>query len=385
MNRLFLFVVCVLLTFASLSFGLVDERGSLETHDIATWNLQNFPLNDDLTVNYVTLLIRDLGLDLIACQEIESTEDFDQLVSNLNGWNGFYSPDVYESGYYQKTAILYNESTVQVGEMVQLWPDCDFAFIRPPIQFPITMIENGDTLSFTIIVLHLKAGAANQDDNLERRRAACDSLKTYMDAQVDQGNTKWMVVGDWNDTLDDDRSYNAFNVFLDDPQSYIFLTEAEAGIPSHASHIQSLRMIDHILVTAPMMNEYAGGRTETLRLDVEWNSSLYLDNVSDHRPVGTFFPGRTSAVGEFDSPLPDVIQVVAWPNPANAGFRVNYSTPQDAQLSIYNILGREIYQENGLRGTHSRFINATDWPTGLYFIRVQGEDVMQTSKLFIVR
>lgn len=93
MNRMRIILSMVLIfLFCGQVFGLVNPRGSGETHDIATWNLENFPLNENLTVNYLTLLINDLDLDLICVQEIQSVDDFQQLVSNLRGWDGIITP-----------------------------------------------------------------------------------------------------------------------------------------------------------------------------------------------------------------------------------------------------------------------------------------------------
>ena len=54
-----------------LSFG---DDNSL---DLATWNIEWFPKNDQVTINYVTEIISLLDLDILAIQEVDDTTMFD--------------------------------------------------------------------------------------------------------------------------------------------------------------------------------------------------------------------------------------------------------------------------------------------------------------------
>ena len=56
-----------------LSFG---EDNSL---DIATWNIEWFPKNGQITVEYVTEIMEQLELDVLAIQEVDNTDMFDQM------------------------------------------------------------------------------------------------------------------------------------------------------------------------------------------------------------------------------------------------------------------------------------------------------------------
>lgn len=331
--------------FCGQVFGLVNPRGSGETHDIATWNLENFPLNENLTVNYLTLLINDLDLDLICVQEIQSVDDFQQLVSNLRGWDGIITPGG-DFGFYSKEGILFDTETVSIGEPQVLFEDADFAFIRPPMEFPVTMHENGDTLEFQLIVTHLKAGGCYTDDgeNLFRRQAACDSLYNYINRRIADGDqSKWMIAGDLNDTIEDIDGCECFTVFLDDPEQWIFLSQVMEGRMGYGSYIEGDRLIDHILVTRDLYEEeYIGGRTETLRLDLEWNANLYTANISDHRPVASYFPAVNLGVEETtETALPGNASLRVWPVPANGSISISIEVPQvnGSSLEIFDILG----------------------------------------------
>jgi endonuclease/exonuclease/phosphatase family metal-dependent hydrolase len=65
-----------------LSFGTED------TFEIMTWNIEHFPKNGQTTVNYVSEIIEALDVDLIAIQEVENVNYFEQMVGSLSSYNG---------------------------------------------------------------------------------------------------------------------------------------------------------------------------------------------------------------------------------------------------------------------------------------------------------
>ncbi len=375
--------VGILLVCAATVFALVDPRGSDETHDFATWNCENFPLSGNLTVNYLTLLIRDLELDMIAMQEINSIDDFDQLVSNLAGWDGIYSPDTY-GGFYVKTGILWNTETVTVGEMTQLFANTDLT--RPPIQVPVTMHENGDTISFNFITLHLKAGTTS--DDLGQRRHACELLHDYIGGIIeDGGEDHWVIAGDWNDELDDSDNYNAFPVFLDDPQNWVWLDEWMVGHSNWASHPLSGRLIDHILVTDEFYTDIFQnhGSCETIQLQNEWGS--YHTYISDHVPTAAYIDAPDHAIDtETTVELPAAMELSIWPTPFNSQLSVRFETPagQGATVNVYNALGKLVLEKQVNGGTGSFSWSPEGMSSGMYFVQLQsGAETVVQRTLFL--
>ena len=87
---------------SSLSFG-TDE-----TLDIITWNIQNFPKQNDITIDYLAELIDSMNVDIIAMQEIGSEIDFNKLVNKLDGWEGHRANSAY---YNIDLAYLYKSNT----------------------------------------------------------------------------------------------------------------------------------------------------------------------------------------------------------------------------------------------------------------------------------
>jgi len=223
-------------------------------------------------------------------QEIADTNAFRELINSLNDYDGIYSDDVYSSGEYQKTAILYKKSLITLSQKASLFTDDSYSFPRPPLQAYITASSNQKTFDFTLIVVHLKASGGSENE--ARRRSACQKLKNYLDSKIAAGGDKdYIVAGDWNDILTDPPSENVFQVFLSDTLHYRFLTRELATDPlNNATYIGSSyrSVIDHILITSDVFPEYDAGTTEVIKVDRFFNKYVY--EVSDHRPVGALFP-----------------------------------------------------------------------------------------------
>lgn len=264
-------------------------QGSGNTLEIATWNLQNFPLNRDYTVQWIATIIRQLDIDIFAVQEIADIDVFQQLLDELNGYAGLYSDDVYGDGSYQKTGIIYKQDLVTIQSRQMLFTNDTYAFPRPPLLVNIAAENSGRRFDFFLVILHLKA--FDGQENLERRRAAAAALKTYIDGKIADPNEvekDYIVAGDWNDQIDDPVNENAFQVFIDEPLAYSFVTLPLAGDAGQASYPSRNSLIDHILISADCFFEYQGGTIRTLRLDDQVNR--YSSYVSDHRPVMVVFP-----------------------------------------------------------------------------------------------
>ena len=65
------------------------QSGTDETLDIITWNIKEFPKSNNSTIEYVSQIIIEMDVDIIALQEIQSTEDFENLINQLDGWSGY--------------------------------------------------------------------------------------------------------------------------------------------------------------------------------------------------------------------------------------------------------------------------------------------------------
>ena len=96
---LFIFFMLILdQSLNELSFG--DEHSL----DIATWNIEWFPKNDETTVNYVIEIINSLDFDVLGIQELNDTTMFNEMIDSLNLYSSFY-----ESSWFAGLAFIYTE------------------------------------------------------------------------------------------------------------------------------------------------------------------------------------------------------------------------------------------------------------------------------------
>ncbi len=265
---------------------LVKTVGQSGTFEIMTWNIENFPQMGATTVNHVKTLIRNLDVDLIGVQEIGSISSFNSLLDSLSGWNGVLSSDTYGT-WYQKTGFLFKSDLISLSNVHNIFEGNEdwYAFPRPPLAAYVQIKDgSGTKFDFNLIVLHLKA--YGDEKSRLRRQAACEDLKEYIDDEIAAGaDPDFIVLGDWNDNVNDSYDSNVFNVFLDDLDHYRFLTKDLGG---QFSYINS-SLIDHILITQDVNAEFGQGTTHVLYLDDEFRP--YPIEISDHRPVVAVFEG----------------------------------------------------------------------------------------------
>jgi exonuclease III len=262
--------------------------GSDVSFEAISWNIQNFPRLGDQTVQDVAEIVQDLDADIFGMEEIEDTSSFRNLLSMLPEYDGIYSDDIYSGGEYQKTAIIFKNEMISVSNKTMLFSDDSYSFPRPPLQVYVRAFHNQKYFDFTLIVLHLKASGG--EENEARRRSACVKLKNYLDVEIANSSDKdYMVMGDWNDELNDPTADNVFQVFLNDPLNYTFLTQSLLNDPvANATYIGSFTsIIDQILISEDLQAEYLNGYLQVIKVDQVF--SAYTYEVSDHRPVAVKF------------------------------------------------------------------------------------------------
>ena len=106
-------------SFETLSFG---EDHSL---DIATWNIEWFPKNNQITVDYVTEIVSQLDLDILAIQELDDTTMFDQMLDLLSNYSGYY-----HSSWFAGLAYIYKVGTVQINDIYEMFSKFFCLFIN---------------------------------------------------------------------------------------------------------------------------------------------------------------------------------------------------------------------------------------------------------------
>ena len=251
--------------------------GTEETLDIVTWNIENFPKSNQ-TVEYLSQLIIELDVDIIALQEIGSQSYFNNLLNSLSGWDGERTAGSYGLAYIYKS----NLNILDIYEIDEL---DRYEFTRTPYMLTVNWKNN----IIYIINNHYKCcgdGAinySNSSDEEYRRLRSIEMTKAFLDTFYSDKSV--IVLGDMNDELNDSNSNNVFIEFIED--DFYRFTDYEIGLgnssnwsyPSWPSHL------DHILITDELYNNH--DTTYTIFAENFFSRwSEYDEIISDHRPVG---------------------------------------------------------------------------------------------------
>jgi endonuclease/exonuclease/phosphatase family metal-dependent hydrolase len=262
------------------------QFGTDSTFEVVSWNIEWFPKNGQVTADSVKTILQSLAADVYALQEIDDTTLLKQVVSTIPGYACHF-----RFSHYGGLAYVYNTNTVQVNKKYEIYTSQPYwnAFPRSPQVLELTFNNE----EYVIIDNHLKCcgdGVLDLNDTSDeenRRLRAINLLKTYIDSIF--SNDKVIVVGDWNDILNDPTPNNVFNSFLND-SDYLFVdfpialgSSANFSFPTWPSHL------DHILISNELFSDFSKPNSELscIRIDDYMSSwSTYDYNISDHRPVG---------------------------------------------------------------------------------------------------
>jgi len=265
--------------------------GADSTLDVVTWNIENFPKDPNHTADYLVSLITPLKVDLIAVQEIQDASKLASVAQRLGTWNSI----VINNGY-QSLGYLYNTRNITVLESYAIYTDEYNAFPRRP--FVVKIDWRGQIVY--VINNHLKAMGDNvidynnPDDEEMRRIEACRLLDQYIETNLP--NEKVIVVGDWNDKIEEPNSTNVFTTFLSKPAEYAFadMAIAETHQPDYYSYPSYNSNLDHILLSNELFPAFNNSHSQVKVLTLDKNLAggfhEYDTYVSDHRPVAIKLP-----------------------------------------------------------------------------------------------
>ena len=176
-----------LLTFASEQD--LDELyfGTDETFEVMTWNIEWFPKNDQITVDYVTQIIQALDIDLLAIQEVDDIDMFDQMLNGLPEYTGYL-----ESAWFAGLAYIYKTDVIEINDIYEIYTTSPYwsAFPRSPMVMDLNFM--GENLF--LINNHFKCcgdGIMDLDDSGDeetRRYIASNLLKEYIDTNLSNEN-----------------------------------------------------------------------------------------------------------------------------------------------------------------------------------------------------
>lgn len=280
----------------------IPARGTSATLDVATWNLLHFgaanqgPADEPLQMGRVRDVILGTDFDVWGVQEVTDADAFGTLLDRLPGYQGFLANDASVSGgsasYSRgelKVGLIYKTALAEVTGARIILSELDYEFAgRPPLEVRLRVTLGGASRDIVLIVLHAKAIA--DETSWERRMAAGEGLREYLD--VTWPDRAVLVPGDWNDDVDEsivrgrDTPYRSL---VDAAPEWVFPTAAlsAAGARSMPRYTE---VIDHILASDEAMAWYEEGSAMVYEVDDIIDD--YLDTTSDHLPVlARFVPG----------------------------------------------------------------------------------------------
>ena len=87
---------------------------------------------------------------------------------------------------------------------------------------------------------------------------------------------------------------------------------------------------------------------------------------------------------------PDIFSCTAYPNPFNLSTTIKFSLPEQGEvtLSVYNLLGQRVatlFEGTPEAGEHTITWDATDFPSGVYFARLETDKHSENIKMVLLR
>ena len=368
-----------------ISIGQIEDLsfGTNDTFDIMTWNIEQFPKNGQTTVNYVSEIIQNLEMDIIAIQEVDNINYFEQMVDGLNMYEGYL-----ESEWFAGLAYIYNPEVIQINDLYEIYTTSDYWSAFP--RSPMVMDLNYNDHRIIVINNHYKCcgdGILNMSDSGDeetRRYQANLLLKTYIDQNFSSENV--ILLGDLNDDIAETSQNNVFQMFIEDSQNYLFAdieiatgTSANWSFPNWPSHL------DHLLITNELFSEFENENSEvkTIKIDDYLSGwSEYDQNISDHRPVALklYMDSSLGTTNISDD------NAIFWntPNPFKdqTVFKLN-ELSENQRIEIYTALGQKITTLYKI-GVNTITWNSENFTNGIYIAKLIINNQQVSSKKLVL-
>ncbi|MCG8474910.1 MAG: endonuclease/exonuclease/phosphatase family protein, partial [Cytophagales bacterium] len=227
-------------------------------------------------LNYTADLIIKSDWDIVAVQEMGSSEALKKLLAKMPGW----AFDGQNRNANIDVGFLYKKNEFELLGSKSIAGS--FTGGRNPREMHVRHRPSGEELYLMAVHLKARGGYENARKNEARQ------IKIYIDTQ--RASEKVVVLGDWNDQL----TKSTFDIFKDDSRNYRFADMNIAlgarenwSYPSwyrsrgQLKHGRYHGHIDHILITNELFEKTKPAATGTYSCE----TSRYKEYISDHYPV----------------------------------------------------------------------------------------------------
>ena len=353
--------------------------GTPGTLDIATWNIewfghpQNGPSNDDMQIENVASIMAASDIDLWGVQEIADPDDFDLLLDLLgDNYDGILATNSVE----QRIGFVFDTRVIAIRQQRHILESFLSSFAgRPPLLLEANVTLPDTTVVINFIVVHMKA--FGDSDSYDKREDASLRLKNNIDfgSLFDQ---RVVILGDFNDELDTSTFAgipSPYTNLVEDQDNYLFTTQTldaagEGTFCQNSSCSQRGSMLDHILITNELFDDYEAGST-ALYLDATTSVTGFGASTSDHVPVYARFNFATNTSLDKEPVHPEQWEIYPSPTRSSANMQFKLGSAQHAIVERLDMLGRTV--ETLHQGSlHDGVIplQSENWARGTYLIRL---------------
>tara|TARA_Y100000996_G_scaffold415574_1_gene411341 strand:- start:1137 stop:3065 length:1929 start_codon:yes stop_codon:yes gene_type:complete len=259
----------------------IPSYGKEANLEVMSWNCEFFPAAGDSTIKAMSEVITDLDIDIIAFQEIKKAAWFEKLMRTLPEYDYVISKN---SSFFDQ-AYIYKKEIFSFIRDKEPFSDNDYNFAgRPPLRLDLMLEYDNLDIPISLVNLHMKCC----DSGLKRRQKASQMLFDYLDNEISEtGYSNFIVLGDWNDDLNDEPDEHCFNPFLNGDKFY-FLTDRIDDDIRNATYPKEpyVSFLDHIMTTTSFIEDNLDVEVKTVMIeDYIGGFEVYEILMSDHRPV----------------------------------------------------------------------------------------------------
>lgn len=369
---------------------------------------------------YLKTIVDHVAPHIMVCQEVgaQSGVPSDRILTNcLNtGGTTYWNKVAYTNNGFSDlvNAAFYDTRHVGLKSQSHISVDANNQSLVRVIDFyrfyykDSLLSADPDTVFFTLVAAHLKAGSTTSDAN--QRTQAALAVMQYIQTEVEDDNV--ILCGDLNMNSGSDAAFqHLINYTVAGVRLYDPMNETGTWYNNYGSryiHTQSTRSsntnsgcfsgggmddrYDHILISDEVLNGAEGIEIVNNSFTVVGNDGLHFNaaltdgtnlsvpsdvlnalyGMSDHLPVTIEIDIETKSIGVTENYVKTIPIRVAQLNEKTIRIEWPYNAGDAKQLEISDAFGRIVYSDSP--AGHSHLIELTS--TGVYVVRV----LMQTGE-----